>query len=130
MGVNEGERKVVERLFKAMQARPAGEREMMALFADDAVFIEPFSGVPRTHEGIDAIRTSFREMWSEPGPELTLTLSRVDREGDIVRAEWSCTSPAFPTPMRGFDLFTLSDGKIVRLEVHVTDMPPMGPETS
>ena len=127
MPVSNDDRKVVEGLFKAMQAGPAGEDAMMALFAENAVFVEPFSGEVRTHTGTDAIRTSFQQMWSEPGPELTLNLERVDVDGDRVRAEWNCTSPAFPEPMRGHDLFPISEGKIARLEVVVTSMPPMGP---
>lgn len=125
MAVKPEDRKVVENLFKAMQAGPAGEKPMMALFAEDAVFIEPFSGQPRTHNGSAAIRASFLEMWSQPEPEVNLMLDRVDLDGDVIRADWTCTSAAFPSPMRGHDLFTIRNGKIQRLEVIVTDMPPM-----
>ncbi len=125
MTVSDSQRKVVEILFKAMQAGPSGEEEMMALFAEDAVFIEPFSGEPKTHSGKAAIRASFQEMWREPPPDLKLTLDRLDLDGDRVRAEWTCTSPVFPEPMRGRDLFTISSGKIARLEITVTGMPPM-----
>jgi hypothetical protein len=100
----------------------------MVLFADGAVFIEPFSGEPQTHVGQDAIRASFRDQWKNPLPDLKLTLDRVDLDGPLVRAEWTCTSPVFSTPMRGYDLFTLNDdGKIARLEIVVTEAPPMGP---
>ena len=127
MPVQNEDRKVVESLFRAMQAGPAGEDQMMGLFADHATFIEPFSGEARTHNGKDAIRSSFKEMWSNPAPDLQLSLDRVDLDGDRVRADWTCTSPAFPTPMKGYDLFTIEGRKIVRLEIVVTDMPPMGP---
>lgn len=119
-------RRVVERMFQAMQAGPAGETEMMSLFAEEAVFIEPFSGVPQTHTGKSAIRESFQSMWANPAPDMSLAMDRVDIDGDQVRAEWTCTSPIFPTPMKGHDLFTISGGKIKRLEVIVTDMPAMG----
>lgn len=125
MNVAHTDRKIVESLFRAMQTGPGGEAEMMALFADDAVLIEPFTGRVQTHTGKEAIRSSFQEMWKNPAPEVSLNLERVDREGDHVRAEWNCTSTAFPEPMRGYDLFTLRDGKIQRLEVVVTSMPPM-----
>ena len=49
MPVKDEDRKVVEELFKAMQAGPDGEEALMALFHEDAVFTEPFSGQPRTH---------------------------------------------------------------------------------
>ena len=126
MPVNPQQRKTVDALFRAMQAGPGGEEAMMGLFADGAVLIEPFSGVPQTHVGKSAIRQSFRDQWKNPLPDLTLVLDRVDLDGSLIRAEWTCTSPAFPSPMRGYDLFTLNDaGQISRLEIIVTEAPPM-----
>jgi len=116
------ERQVVDNLFKAMQMGPDGEELMMSLFADDAVLIEPFSGEPRTHEGIDAVREAFRDSWKEPPPpDMKLVLDRADRDGERVRAEWTCTSPVFPAPMKGYDLFTMRDGKITRLEIVMSE---------
>ena len=126
MAVSPQQQKTVEALFRAMQVGPAGEEPMMALFADGAVMVEPFSGQPQTHEGKTAIRQSFRDQWKNPLPDLTLVLDRVDLDPPCVRAEWTCSSPVFPAPMRGYDLFTLdSAGKIVRLEIVITDAPPM-----
>lgn len=126
MGIS-SQREVVESLFRAMQAGPSGEEAMMALFAEGAVFVEPFSGQVQTHTGLPAIRESFRDQWKNPLPDLQLTLDRVDLDGGTIRAEWTCTSPVFPTPMKGYDLFTLDGaGKIARLEIVVTDAPPMG----
>jgi ketosteroid isomerase-like protein len=125
MGVSKSDRTVVEGLFKAMQAGPAGEELMMSLFHENAVFIEPFSGQPLTHTGHAAIRTSFREQTAHPLPDMKLTLDRVDMDGAVVRAEWTCSSSAFPTPMRGHDLFTIREGRIDRLEIVVTGMPGM-----
>lgn len=127
MTVTAQQRKVVEDVFKAMQAGPAGETSMMDLFVEDAVFVEPFAGKVQTHRGKAAIRQSFRDQWKNPLPDLTLTLERVDLDGSQVRAEWTCTSKAFPTPMRGYDLFTLNGaGKITRLEIVVTESPAFG----
>jgi uncharacterized protein (TIGR02246 family) len=124
MPVSPADRTVVENLFKAMQKGPTGEADMMSLFAEDAVFIEPFSGEPQTHSGKEAIRASFKGMWDNPPPDMRLALHRVDVDGDKIRAEWTCTSPAFPEPMRGFDLFTIRSGRISRLEIVVTGVPP------
>ena len=124
MVISAQQRKAVEDLFRAMQAGPDGEEAMMALFADGAVLVEPFSGEPQTHSGKDAIRQSFRDQWRNPVPDLRLTLDRVDLDGALMRAEWTCTSPVFPTPMRGYDVFTLNGaGKISRLEIVVTEAP-------
>ena len=121
------EREVVEELFKAMQRGPDGEVSMMQLFADDAVFIEPFTGVARTHIGKAAIREAFRSTWDEPLPDMQLILDRADVDGDGVRAEWTCTSSAFPVPMKGHDLFTIRKGRIARLEIVVTQGPGGAP---
>lgn len=124
MAIGAQERKMVESVFRAMQNGPSGEAAMMALFDDRAVFIEPFSGEPQTHVGIEAIRRSFRDQWQNPLPDFKLTLDRVDLDGPQVRAEWTCTSSAFPMPMRGYDLFALTDdGKIARFEIIVTEAP-------
>ncbi len=127
MPVEQTDRKVIESLFKAMQAGPEGEEAMMSLFAEDATFIEPFEGRVQTHHGAPAIRESFKKMWADPAPDLKLVLERVDLDGGNVRAEWTCTSAVFSTPMRGYDLFAIKDGKIARLEIVITEMPPMGP---
>ena len=127
MPVSEQQRHTVESMFKAMQAGPDGEDAMMSLFADDAVLIEPFSGQSQAHAGRPAIRQSFRDQWKDPPPDLTLVVGRIDLDGAHVRADWTCTSPVFPSPMRGYDLFTLdAAGKITRLEIIVTEAPPFG----
>ncbi len=127
MPVSLSDHKTVESLFKAMQLGPSGEEAMMALFHDDAVFIEPFSGVPLTHTGAAAIRGSFKEMWSQPLPDMRLVLERADLAGAQVRAEWTCHASVFPEPMRGYDLFTIRDGRISRLEIVVTSAPESPP---
>jgi ketosteroid isomerase-like protein len=120
------DRKVVEELYKAMQAGPAGEAAIMALFTDDAVLVEPFTGRPRTHSGKAAIRAALAAMWQGRAPDLVLTLDRVDIEGDSVRAEWTCTSSILPGPLRGRDCLTVRSGKIAFLEITITEMPSFG----
>ena len=125
MNVAKQDKDVIERMFKAMQTGLAAESEMMALFAADAVFTEPFSGEQRTYHGKDAIRSCFREMWKENHPDVELTVGRVDLDGDEISAEWTCTAPIFAEPMRGVDRFRIKDGLIQQLEIAVTHMPPM-----
>lgn len=126
MNVPDSRQSVVDRFFKAMQAGKDAEGELLALFTDDAVLTEPFTGEPRTHTGIVAVRDSFRCTWEAPVPDVKLEVNRVDLDGPRVRAEWTCTAPAFPNPIRGHDLFDIRDGKIARLEIVVTEMPDMG----
>ncbi len=50
-------------------------------------------------------------------------MERIDLDGDRVRADWTCSSPVFPAPMRGRDLNTIRDGTIARLEVSLLPAP-------
>jgi len=126
MAANMNAQKVIEDSFKAMQAGPAGEEAMMALFADAAVFVEPYTGSRRTHSGKDAIRATFKEMWGRPGPPVTIRMDRLDADGVDLRAEWTCSSPAFPKPMKGYNVFRIGAGdKITHMEIFITDAPPM-----
>ena len=115
---------VVHQYFQAMQAGAAGADQLFALFADDAVYVEPFSGIAtgtsNIHEGLDAIKAQLRrELGELTPPELELTVNRVDVDGDVVRSEWTCSSPAFDAPVRGIDVCIVRDGRIQRLEVRL-----------
>jgi uncharacterized protein (TIGR02246 family) len=127
MAVSEQDRKLVVDLCKGMQTGPAAEDAIVALFTEDGVLVEPFSGTPQTHKGRPAIRASLQQMWQNRAPDLTLTVDRVDLDGDRVRAEWTCTSSLMPGPMRGVDLLLTRAGKISRLEIQITEMPQFGP---
>ena len=108
---------IVQRYFKAMQGGAAEAPRLFALFADDAVYIEPFTGESRTHEGRPAIEACFIASWDNAPPDLEIEVHRVDVDGEVVRSEWTCTSPAFPAPVKGVDECTVREGRIVRLEV-------------
>ena len=108
---------VVPRYFEAMRGGIEAIETLLALFAEDAVYIEPFAGQMRTHEGIRAIERCLREGFVDAPPDMTLELGRVDVDGAVVRSEWTCVSPAFPHPMNGVDVCTVKDGRIQRLEV-------------
>jgi len=115
-------KEVVDRYYDAMRAGPAGEKELLGLFAEHATYIEPFSGATQKHEGIQAIQNAFRASWEQAPPALTITVERVDIEENQVRTVWLCDSPAFPSPVRGHDHYQIENGSIVYLEV--TFAPP------
>ncbi len=108
---------VVQEYFKAMQAGAAGAGALFALFADDAVYVEPFTGTSRTHQGRAAIEACFTGSWKNTPPDLELELNRVDVDGNVVRSQWTCSSPAFEAPIKGTDVCTVEAGRIKRLEV-------------
>ncbi len=122
MSVPENDRAIVESYARAMQAGQAGAADLVALFADDAVYMEPWSTMTSHTEivGRASIAAWFTESLAKMPADFTLTINRLDLEGDTVRSDWTCTSAVFPGPMQGHDLFTIRDGKIARLETYLS----------
>lgn len=114
-----GNQDLVERYFLAMRRGAVAEDDMMALFADDAVYVEPFTGATQPWVGKEAVREALRRGWEQPLPDLELMVRRIDIHEGGASAEWVCTSPALPKPVVGHDRYTISDGKIIRLEVQI-----------
>lgn len=109
----------IDRFFTAMQAGASAEADLLALFTDDAEYVEPFTarGAATTHRGGTAIRAAFRAAWQTPLPDQRIVLDRVDVDAGEVRVEWTCFAAALPGGRgRGVNRFTLRDGKIARLE--------------
>jgi ketosteroid isomerase-like protein len=109
----------INRFYSAMQAGSTAEEEMMSLFADDAVYSEPFSG-RGAHHGKEAIRQVMRGGWERRSPETKITVDHFEKSGNDVRVEWTCYMEMIPGgKMSGEDRFTLQDGRIVRLETRL-----------
>jgi len=125
MNAPEPPAKVVDRYFRAMQAGASAADELFSLFDDNAVYHEPFTGQRRTHSGRPAIEDHLRSAWQTAPPDMRLSVDRVDIDGPQVTTRWTCTSPVFPHPMRGQDVCTVRDGRIVHLDV--TFLPPESP---
>ena len=110
-------RSTVERYFAAMRRGAEAEDEMMALFAEDATYVEPFSGTARTSVGKEQIRATLREGWATPLPDLKLIVHTIDIEDKVARSRWTCESPALPGPVSGSDTYVIEDGLITSLTV-------------
>jgi hypothetical protein len=118
------DRTVLERYFRAMQRGPDGEEELVALFAADAVYVEPFTG--GEHRGRAAIRDWLHGSWRDQPPGIRLTVDRIDVVEEVVEATWTCESDAFARPARGRDRFTIRHGRIARLESELIEPPEVG----
>jgi ketosteroid isomerase-like protein len=106
--------------FLAMQAGRGAVEELLALFADDGEYVEPFTGRPQVHRGRAAIRAAFEQGWERPLPEMRIVVDRVDVEGDEVVARWTCFSPGLPGGQgSGVNRFRLASGRIARLETRL-----------
>ena len=110
----------IDRYFAAMRQGREAETNMMALFADDAVYIEPFSGGAEPAEGKAAILARLRSGWEAPLPDMELDVRSIDVHGSRATSRWECRSSAFPAPVEGRDNYEFgADGLIVRLEVEI-----------
>jgi hypothetical protein len=110
----------INRFFAAMQGGASCEDEMLDLFHDEAIYIEPFSGKIRTHTGKTAIRDVMRDGWRHPMPDMRIEMDRINVDGEDVRVAWTCYSPALPGGQgKGENLFRLKDGLIERLETRI-----------
>jgi ketosteroid isomerase-like protein len=117
------EHDIAHRYLLTMQRGAEGEDDLLALFDDNAEYVESFSGVERVHRGRDAIRAWLRASRADQPPGMSLTVERVDIDGDEVQATWSCASSVFVEPSRGVDTYTVRNGLIARL-VTVINQPP------
>lgn len=112
---------LIDQYFAAMRRGAAAEEEMMALFAEDAVYIEPFTDLDEPAVGKEAVRARLRLGWEAPLPDLELDVLEVEVDGPMATSRWECRSPALPAPVYGEDRYEIHDGKISRLEVRLLD---------
>lgn len=106
--------------FAAMQGGAASESAMMALFRDDAAYIEPFSGSVRRHQGKAAIREVMLAGWQYPLPDMRIVVDAYHATSDGAVADWTCHSPGLPAGKgSGCSRFTFSGGLIASLETTV-----------
>jgi ketosteroid isomerase-like protein len=113
------ERGLVERYYRGMEAGSA--EAMDGLFADDAVYVEPFSkgGEPTMHSGRKEIVGWLSASFEAENRGVTITLDRLDLDGESIVAEWTCVGPMLPGPMKGHDRYTVRHDRIARLETRL-----------
>jgi hypothetical protein len=117
------EHDIAHRYLLAMQRGAEGEDDLLALFDENAEYVESFSGAERVHRGRAAIRAWLRASRADQPPSLSLTVERVDIDRDEVRATWICASSVFVEPTRGVDTYTVRNGLIARLVTVITQPP-------
>lgn len=114
----------IGQVYVAMQLGPQGEEQMLGLFTEDGVLVEPFTGTPREHHGQAAIRECYQQMMATPRPpDFKIVLDRIDTQDGQVSAEWTCTASVMPVPLKGRDEYVLRDGKIAKLEIRLLGGP-------
>jgi hypothetical protein len=93
--------------------------DIVANFADDAVFITP----DRALHGKDGVRAGFAQLFSDL-PNATFEVTSRVQEGDVLYLEWSAESPTVRAD-NGVDTFVYREGEIwlqtVRYSLHAKD---------
>lgn len=115
------QRELVDQYFAAMRRGAVAEQDLLALFTDDAIYDEPFSGLNTPARGRDEVRTRLSSGWQTPLPDLRLDVISVTIEGSTATSRWECRSSAFPAPVRGTDHYVFVGGKIAQLRVTIDD---------
>jgi hypothetical protein len=106
----------IANFFLAMQAGAAGADDLAALFAEDAIYVEPFTGETRQHQGRGAIMAAMAMGWENPMPDMRIRVDRVSTSGPVVELDWTCFSPAIPGGSgRGHNRYVMRGGIIQEL---------------
>lgn len=113
----------VTNFFLAMQAGPHGADRLRAMFTEDAVYREPFSGSPEPHLGPEAIAAAFSSSRSEAFNDAVVQLGEISIDGAEITVTWTCFSQAIPGGQgSGTNVFRMRDGQIAALTTTL-DMP-------
>lgn len=109
-------KKITDQYYEYMQAGGARVDELIALFADNAEYIEPFSpNGPTSHRGKAAIAKCLRQgIQNRPG-DFELELQSIDLSATTIQARWKCSSKAFGGNIQGIDRFEIAQGAIQKL---------------
>jgi len=86
------------------------------MFAEDAIYSEPFSGQTGPHKGRKAIIAAFDGSRSDAFEDAVISLGGVAVEGETITVKWTCISKAIPGGRgSGTNVFELKDGLITSL---------------
>lgn len=111
-------RATVQRYFAAMRQGGAAAGDLLALFTNDAVYEEPFTGPDDPAVGIDAIRERLQQGWEQPLAAMELDVLSIEVTGREAITRWECRSPDLPGGVvRGRDVVSFRGDRIERLVV-------------
>lgn len=110
---------IIQRYFTAMRQGPSGQGDLLALFADGAVYSEPFVDPASAAVGKRAIADRLNAGWQDPPPDMELDVLTVEIGGAAATVRWECRSPRFDGPVRGTDRYRFERGLIINLEVSI-----------
>ncbi len=106
----------VSNFFLAMQAGETAKGAIAACFAEDAVYVEPFTGETRTHRGKPAIMKAMALGWELPMLDTRIEIRSAATQAGRVFVDWTCHSPSLPGGKgSGRNRFTIEDGLITEL---------------
>ncbi|MEM9044059.1 MAG: nuclear transport factor 2 family protein [Pseudomonadota bacterium] len=106
----------VSNFFLALQAGPHGLASLAEMFAQDAVYFEPFSGRSEPHKGREAIAAAFDASRSGAFDDAVISLQGSEIDDEKISVRWTCVSKSIPGGRgSGTNVFKLKAGLIVSL---------------
>ena len=106
----------ISNFFLAMQAGETAQHAIAACFSEDAVYVEPFTGETRRHEGKPAVMKAMALGWQMPMIDTRIEVRSASIEPGHVTVDWTCHSPSLPGGKgSGQNRFVIEDGLITEL---------------
>ncbi|MEM7320137.1 MAG: nuclear transport factor 2 family protein [Pseudomonadota bacterium] len=106
----------ISNFFLAMQAGQLGAARLEACFAEDAEYVEPFTGEVRHHRGRAEIMTAMALGWEMPMENTHLRIDRALNDGTQIVVDWTCFSTSLTGGKgQGTNVYDIQDGLITRL---------------
>lgn len=106
----------ISNFFLSMQAGEVGAEALMACFAENAVYEEPFTGTVRVHKGRAEIIKAMALGWEMPMVDTRISIDKVATVDNEILVEWTCRSPSIPGGQgSGMNRFVLHEGHITSL---------------
>jgi SnoaL-like domain len=107
----------IANFMTAMQAGKAGRATLEAVFTEDAVYIEPFSGTVMRHEGRPDVIAAIAKGWESPLPDVHIRIDHVAARAADILLSWTCFSPALPGGQGlGTNRYIMREDRIALLE--------------
>lgn len=110
-----------------------GDADRVArLFAETGSLLEPFTetetGDPYRHDGRDAVRQYFEEVFAGvPWRAMRILRMEPGEQPHTLNVEWEYMDPRLAQPLRGRTRFTIAAGEIFEAQIELLDVPVLAP---
>lgn len=109
---------VSRRFLQAKRRGPLGRAELLRLMSQDCVYVEPTDDGPLVARGRDAIADVMEARWEALDEASQIAIvTHVATGPNTIEGRWTRPSPTGAGVVRGRDVMTVHEGRIVRILV-------------